>query len=442
MTTQEVIPVICPKCQTRYNAPIISIINVDQDPNLKSAFLQGRLNIGQCPQCGFASPLQAPLLYHDGQKELALVLVPTNLQLTHIDEQKIIGDLSNRLMNSLPPEKRKAYLLTPKTFLTMDSLAKAILAADGVTEEMLQEQEAKLKLIDQFLQAKDEAALKELVAAHDAELDYKFFEILTAMAMQTLQENDQVRGQNLLAFRQIVASLSSKGQELVAQIDDKIGLQSLSPEKLLQDLKSAANDDEFVSLVAAGRQLIDYTFFQTLTGQIDAAEAASDAETAEALKSLRSRILDASAKIDAATRQAMDRASALLTKLLEAADPKKIILDNLNQFDETFIALLGAQVQKATQDGKKDIAERLTNLYHLITQTIQEQMPPEMLLLNQLLEAGSPEAINDILKQNKAMLTPNFTHFLEHIQADLENQGQVELAALVAEIKGQAEVMI
>ncbi len=442
MTTQEVMPVICPKCQARYNAPVTSIINADQDPNLKSAFLQGRLNIGQCPQCRFTSPLEVPLLYHDGQKELALVLVPPNLHLAHIDEQKIIGDLSNRLMNALPPEKRKAYLLTPKIFLTMESLAKAILAADGVTEEMLQEQEAKLKLINQFLQAKDEAALKELVAAHDAELDYKFFEILTAMAMQTLQEDDQLRGQNLLAFRQIVANLSSKGQELVAQIDDKIGLQSLSPEKLLQDLKTAANDDEFISLVAAGRQLIDYTFFQTLTGQIDAAETANDTETAENLKSLRSRILDASAKIDAAARQAMDKASALLTELLEAADPQKIILDNLNQFNEAFVALLGAQIQKAEQDGKPEMVKRLSDLYHLVMQTIQEQMPPEMLLLNQLLESGSSEAINSILQQNKTMLTSNFIHFLNHIQADLENQGQAELAALVAEIKGQAEPMI
>jgi len=345
-------------------------------------------------------------------------------------------------MNALPPEKRRAYLLTPKTFLTMESLTKAVLAADGVTEEMLQEQEAKLKLIDQFLQAKDEAALKELVAAHDAELDYKFFEILTAMAMQTLQEGDQLRGQNLLAFRQIVANLSSKGQELVAQIDDKIGLQSLSPEKLLQDLQQAANDDEFISLVAAGRQLIDYTFFQTLTGQIDAAEAANDTETAENLKSLRSRILDASARIDGAARQAMDKANALLTELLEAADPQKIILGNLNQFDETFVALLGARVQKAEQDGKPETAKRLSDLYHLIMQTMQEQMPPEMLLLNQLLESGSPEAINGILQQNKTMLTSNFIHFLSHIQADLENQGQVELAALVAEIKTQAEPMI
>jgi len=386
--------------------------------------------------------LEAPLLYHDGQKELALVLVPTNLHLTHIDEQKIIGDLSNRLMNALPPEKRKAYLLSPQTFWTMESLAKTILAADGVTEEMLQEQETKLKLIDQFLQTKDEAALKELVAAHDAELDYKFFEILTAMAMQIMQEENQLKGQNLLAFRQIVATLSSKGQEFVAQIDKETGLQSLSPEKLLQDLQQAANDNEFISLVAAGRQLIDYTFFQTLTGQIDAAEVANDTETAETLKSLRSRILDASARIDAAARQAMDKASALLTKLLEAADPQKIILDNLDQFDDTFVALLGAQVQKATQDGKTEIAERLTNLYHLIMQTLQEQMPPEMLLLNQLLESGSPEAISNILQQNKSMLTPDFIHFLSRIQADLENQGQVELASLVSEIKRQAETMV
>ena len=439
MTTQEVMPVICPKCQARYNAPIISIINVDQDPNLKGAFLQGKLNIGQCPQCGFTSPLEVPLLYHDAQKELALVLVPTGLNLAHIDEQKIIGDLSNRMMNALPPEKRKAYLLTPKTFLTMESLTKAILAADGVTEEMLQEQEVRLKLIDQFLQAKDEASLKELVTAHDAQLDYNFFEILTAVAMQSLQEGDQLRGQNLFAFRQIVAELSSQGKELVAQIDKKMGLQSLTPEKLLQDLQTAATDDEFMALVAAGRQLIDYTFFQTLTDKIN---AAPNAETAEKLKALRSRILNASDKLDQAARQAMDRAGSLLNQLLKADDPQKIILDNLDQFDEAFVGVIGANVQKAEQEGNAELARQLTQLYQLVMQTLQEQMPPEMLLLNQLLESGSPEAITGILQQNKAMLTPNFSHFLSHIQADLENQGQVELAALVAEIKRQAELMM
>jgi len=262
MKNQEVAPVACPKCGARYNAPITSIINIDQNPALKNAFLQGQLNTGQCPQCGFASPLEVPVLYHDGQKELGLVLMPGNLHLGHTDEQKIIGDLTNRLMNSLPPEQRKAYLFTPQIFLTMDSLAKAILAADGITPEMIKTQEEKLKLIDQLLQAKSEEELKGLVQSHDIELDYQFFEILTAMAMQTLQEGDQMRGQNLLAFRQVVAELSSQGEALIIQLDEKIGLQRLSPEKLLDDLQQASTDEEFTALVAAGRQLLDYTFFQ------------------------------------------------------------------------------------------------------------------------------------------------------------------------------------
>ncbi|NIT58160.1 MAG: hypothetical protein GWN00_18605, partial [Aliifodinibius sp.] len=65
MKTREVILVTCPQCQTRYDAPITPIISVGSDPALKQAFLRGELNISQCPQCGFTSELNIPLLYHD-----------------------------------------------------------------------------------------------------------------------------------------------------------------------------------------------------------------------------------------------------------------------------------------------------------------------------------------------------------------------------------------
>jgi len=159
MATQQVAPIACPNCNTRFNASIQTTIN-GQDPAEKNAFLQGAFNITQCPQCGFTSPLGVPLLYYDLEKELALVLVPEGVRMSQPEQQKIIGDLTNKLVNSLPAEDRKFYLLNPQQFLTMESMVKAVLKADGITEEMLEVQAAKAKLIEKFLQVEDEKTLK------------------------------------------------------------------------------------------------------------------------------------------------------------------------------------------------------------------------------------------------------------------------------------------
>ena len=120
MATQQVVPVTCPNCQAQFTIPIHSIVD-GQDPVLKSALLQGRLNVAQCPQCGLTDLLNAPLLYYDQEKELALVFAPNNLQLRGADQEKVIGNLTNTLINSLPAEERKFYLFNPKQFLTMES---------------------------------------------------------------------------------------------------------------------------------------------------------------------------------------------------------------------------------------------------------------------------------------------------------------------------------
>ena len=74
MPVQQVTPVICSNCRTQYSAPFNNLID-GQDPAMKSAFLQGRLNISQCPQCGAVNRPEVPLLYYDLEKELVAVRV-------------------------------------------------------------------------------------------------------------------------------------------------------------------------------------------------------------------------------------------------------------------------------------------------------------------------------------------------------------------------------
>ena len=160
--------------------PVENIVDAERQPELKVSLLQGTLNAFKCPKCGNAGVLATPLLYHDGSKQLFLALTPANMNAKAADSQKMIGSMTNMLMNSLPPEKRKAYLFQPKMFLTMESMVQAILEADGITKEMIEAQKAKANLFEDLLEQVDnDEQFKQLVTKNEALIDEEFFDMLT-----------------------------------------------------------------------------------------------------------------------------------------------------------------------------------------------------------------------------------------------------------------------
>ena len=59
-------------------------------------------------------------------------------------------------MNQLPKDNFKAYMFNPKRSLTMQGLIDQVLEADGITQEMLEEQRQRVQLVQQFIEADDE----------------------------------------------------------------------------------------------------------------------------------------------------------------------------------------------------------------------------------------------------------------------------------------------
>jgi hypothetical protein len=439
MATRQIAPVVCPVCGTRFTAPIESVIDVGRDPRLKSRFLQGQLNIVQCPQCGTRAPMTAPILYHDPKHELALVLMPNELNLAHTDQQKIIGDLTNTLMNRLQPEQRKAYLLTPKIFFSMESMAKAVLEAEGITPEVLEKQKAKAQLINEFLQAQDEESLQRLVKEHDDELDYEFFQILTASAQAAQADGQAQIAQALLGLRSLLAEMGSKGRAAVAEVDASMGLgETITREELLSRLESTQADEEFEELVAAGRPLLDYAFFQNLTSQI---EAAADADRAAQLRSLRTRILDTTAKQDEEARAHMQRAANLLKSILQADDPQAAVREHLDQVDDAFFLVLSANIQRAQEENRPDVAQALQQVADIIMGLMEDQLPPEIRLVNRLLSAPYPDGTRQVLEAQRDMVTPEFLAGLDEVVLELEQAGNEELANHMRQVKDQAQVI-
>jgi hypothetical protein len=439
MATRQIAPVVCPACGERFTAPIESIIDVGRDPSLKTRFLQGRLNIAQCPRCGSQGAMTAPILYHDPAHEMALVLMPQDLHLHNDDQQKLIGDLTNSLLSSLPPEQRKGYLLNPKIFLTMQSLVNTVLQAEGITPEMIERQQAKVQLIDQLLRASDEESLRKLAKEHDSELDYEFFQVLTAWAQTAHSDGRADVAQALLGLRSLLAEWSSGGRAALAQVDASLGLgESITREELLARLQAAQSDEEFEELIAAGRPLLDYAFFQGLTAQM---EAAGDPESTARLKALRSRILDTTARQDEEARTAMKHAADLLNAMLKAEDPQTFARQHLDEIDDAFFTILSANIQRAEAEKRDNMSQALHRIGDMVMALLEEQLPPEIRLLNQLLAAPDLDSARQLLESERSAITPQFVATLGQIIAKLEADGNADAAAHMKQIKSQAEIM-
>ena len=171
----------CPSCSTPYATPVFTIIDLGADLALKTPLLGGQINMAQCPSCGAAGMLSAPLMIHVPEEEFLGVYVPQGGGMDNLQSQKLIGDLTQQLMRDLPTEERKGYILQPQQFFDWNRLIEKIWGFEGVTPEMLRRQAEQSNLVQSLMRlANDDSAL-ELAAERNKELiDRDFFTLIEA----------------------------------------------------------------------------------------------------------------------------------------------------------------------------------------------------------------------------------------------------------------------
>jgi hypothetical protein len=427
-------------------SPVLTIVDALQSPEAKTLLLAGQLNVAVCPQCGHAGILSTPLVYHDSDKELLFTHVPSELGLSEVEQQGIIGDLTNRVMSSLPVEQRKGYLLRPRNFLRLEGLIEAVLEADGITPEMLEAQRARATLLDRLVQATSADARRIITQENDQLIDYEFFQLLSLNIELAQADSRQEVVQELLRLRGQLLEWTAAGREVASREEaiKELGTQ-VTREELLEKLVRAALAGEQAkveTMVAFARPVIDYIFYQQLTARIESAEQAGNSSQASLLKTLRNDILSLAAEIDAEVQRASEQAIQLLNEILQSDDMQRAVRAHIAQIDDLFLNTLAVNLQAAEQSGRSADAQKLRQLADVLMDVIRESQPPQIQFINELLSAEYPEGTRALLEENPEQVNAQLLEIMRLLGQDLTQTGRVEVAQRLAEIQQQATAMM
>ena len=423
MFRPQLVTVNCAHCGFPFQIPVFSIIDVKQNPELKQALLSGQLNAAQCPSCGKVNYIGGPLLYHDPNHDFLAVYMPMEANIPEVERQKIIGELTNALMNALPPEERRGYMLTPQQFFDLETLIRKILEFDGVTSEMLEASSRKIELLDKLLNLQnDEMAFNMAVAENKELLDREFFMLLSDAILRYKMMGDENQVKALEALRERLMPLTEFGQRLLKQRKAVEALGARPSRQQVLDALIAGDKDEVEAIAIAALPLLDYNFFQALSQRIDAAEG-KEREALEAKRDLILNVLDTLRRLEEEEIQA---ASRVADELIKAEDLDEAIRELAPMIDERVLNVLLADMRIAQEEGAHELAARIQTILEALQQTAVQSMPPTLALIFDLVDAEYPHETKKLLEEKRDLLDDTFFKLLETFMEDIEKSGSYD----------------
>jgi len=422
----------CPQCRQPVAADITRLFDVSQDPQAKQILLSGAYNLIQCPNCGYQGQAPTPIVYHDPDKELLLTFFPPELSVPVNQQEQMIGPMINKVMESLPMEKRKAYLFKPETMLTRQRLMERILEEDGITPEMLESQQKRLNFLQRLASTSPDVRA-EVIKQEEELVDEELLMILGRLIQSAAASGEEESTQVLAGLQQEILENTEYGQEILAQAKEqqaamedleKASKEGLTREKLLDLIIEAADSEiRLVTLVSMARGGLDYAFFQLLSERIQRASGEQQAKLTE----LRENLLEMTNEIDKAIKEQQGLAKQLLDEILEQEDIEEATMEALPSINEIFLDVLRSEIQKARKEEAQDKLAKLQK----VANAIQKVSSPgaNIDLIEALIRAENDDAINAILDENAEELTDEFMQFLMNLLNQTQQQKGQEATA-------------
>jgi hypothetical protein len=418
--------IACPRCKQMIPANVEQLFDVTHDPASKQRLLSGQSNHARCPYCGYEGRLATPVVYHDNEKELLLTYFPPELSLPLNEQERMIGPLIKQVMERLPAEKRKGYLLKPQANLTYESMMETILGKDGITPEMIKGQQERVQLIEKLIQVTTKDVRSELIKTNTKIIDEQFFALFSRIAQNAMSSGQEPIARALVDLQKQLLEETEFGRQLQESVGEMEAAskilqeagQSLTREKLLDIVLEAKSDARLRAYVTMARSGMDYVFFQNLSEKIDK----STGEEKTRLESVREKLLDYVNEVDKQMEARIKQAQSFVESILAQDDVERATQDNIEGFSQDAVEVVNQLLRQASE---KNDYTRMGKLQKMV-QVLQAASapPPEIAFIEQLIQAPDEAAVEKMLTENEAMVNQPFVEALSGLLAQIEAQSE------------------
>ncbi|NJN43971.1 MAG: hypothetical protein HC806_04105 [Anaerolineae bacterium] len=419
----------CPNCRQPVAVEFEQLFDTNLDPEAKNRLLSGTANLINCPFCQFQGPYSTPIVYHDATKELLLTFVPPELGLPRDMQEKVVGPLITQAVNALPNEKRKGYLLQPKTMLTYQTLMETILEADGITKEMLQGQQQRVNLIQRLINTTSEDVFVEVAKEEDKLVDREFFALFSQLLSNAAQGGNEPLARRMMEVQQKLAEVSTYGKQVMDQQKEveaavaslqELGEQ-LTRENLLDLVIKAPNDTRVKAYVSLARGGMDYQFFQLLSDRVDRARSDGRAR----LATLREQLLTWTKEFDQRREAQVEQIRKFIDAVIKSENIPEVIAQNAQAIDELFVNVVGSELEAARKAGDLQRSGKLQEVLDALDEL--SAPPPEVQVLNDLIAIENPDERQALLEALPPDAVSAIAEALAGVMGQIEASGDTAL---------------
>lgn len=419
----------CPNCGQPMVAEIFQVIDANKEFQLKEILLAGGLNFAQCQLCGFQGQLPIPLVYHDKEKDLLLTFSPPDTNKTMEEKEAALAPLLKQVIDNLEPQDRKGYLFQPQAMLTMNNLVKNVLLADGITDEMIQAQQEKMKLLDTLFN-QDGEQLRKSVIENNENIDREFFAIFAEISQRIISSRDEKSIEKIKNVQDVLMAETDIGKEILSETREiQAATQSLEAlgenltrGSLLELVISAPNLERVKAFAGLVRPAMDYEFFQNFTERIEAADESDRKDLVEK----RNLMLKVTQEIDEQLQQKVSEATETINRIIENESIEEGLMKNIGLVDQLFVQALSGEINQAEESKNEERKEKLIELFQIIQKMTT---PPELKKVEELVALSDDSSkLEKALDEIDPELSEKIIEYLTSIISNYEDQAVNEEA--------------
>jgi hypothetical protein len=184
---------------------------------------------------------------------------------------------------------------------------------------------------------------------------------------------------------------------------------------ILAEIKSESGLTTVVSLTRNG---MDYQFFQVLSERIEK----EPADKKQHLTELRDKLLNLTREIDNEIQKRLAEGVKLLDSILTETNIEDAVKKHLPEMNEFFTQAVQTEFEAARQKGDLARIEKIQKVISIVEK--ESAPPPEVELIQKLLDAADEEAKHKVLEENSNLVNDELLQAINSIIAEGEARKQ------------------